>query len=83
MFDLITIGDSTFDTFLILEEDKNTCSLSKNKKMLCFNYAEKTPINKTAQSVGGNAANVAVAVRKLGKKTAIFEPLSAVILASL
>ena len=75
MFDLITIGDSTFDTFLILEEDKNTCSLSKNKKMLCFNYAEKTPINKTAQSVGGNAANVAVAVRKLGKKTAIVTEL--------
>ncbi|PIY93607.1 MAG: hypothetical protein COY69_00760 [Candidatus Magasanikbacteria bacterium CG_4_10_14_0_8_um_filter_32_14] len=75
MFDLITIGDSTFDTFLILEEDQNTCSLTKNKKLLCFNYAEKTPINNTAQSVGGNAANIAVGVRKFGQKTAIITEL--------
>ncbi|MDD2656334.1 MAG: carbohydrate kinase family protein [Patescibacteria group bacterium] len=75
MFDLITIGDSTFDTFLILEEKNNACSLSKNKKLLCFNYADKTPIENTAQSVGGNAANVAVAVRKLGFRTSIVTEL--------
>lgn len=75
MFDLITIGDSTFDTFLILEEGQNTCSLTKDKKLLCFNYAEKTPITNTAQSVGGNAANVAVGVRKFGQKTTIVTEL--------
>lgn len=75
MFDLITIGDSTFDTFLILEEKNHACSLSKNKKLLCFDYAEKTPIENTAQSVGGNAANVAVGVKKLGFKTNIVTEL--------
>jgi len=75
MLDLITIGDSTFDTYLILEQHQKTCSLSTNKKMLCFNYAEKTPIENTAQSVGGNAANVAVGVKKLGSKTAIVTEL--------
>lgn len=75
MFDLITIGDSTFDTFLILEENENTCTLTKNKKKLCFNYAEKTPINNTAQSVGGNAANVAVGVKKFGYNTTIVTEL--------
>ncbi|MFA7245022.1 MAG: carbohydrate kinase family protein [Candidatus Magasanikbacteria bacterium] len=75
MFDLITIGDSTFDTFLILEEKNHACTLSKNKKLISFNYAEKTPIENTAQSVGGNAANVAVGVKKLGFKTSIVTEL--------
>jgi len=75
MLDLITIGDATFDTFLILEESQKACSLSKNKKLLSFNYAEKTPIENTAQSIGGNAANVAVGVKKLGQKTAIVTEL--------
>ena len=75
MLDLITIGDSTFDTFLILEQHKKTCELSTNKKKICFNYAEKTPIENTAQSVGGNAANVAVGVRKFGAQTAIVTEL--------
>ncbi|PIR78301.1 MAG: hypothetical protein COU28_02375 [Candidatus Magasanikbacteria bacterium CG10_big_fil_rev_8_21_14_0_10_36_16] len=75
MLDLITIGDSTFDTFLILEESQKACSLSKNKKLLSFNYAEKTPIENTAQSIGGNAANVAVGVKKLGYKTSIVTEL--------
>lgn len=75
MFDLITIGDATLDTFLILDHTSANTTIAKHKKVLCFNYADKIPINHTAQSVGGNAANVAVGVKRLGKKTAIMTEL--------
>jgi len=71
MLDLITIGDSTLDTFIVLDESSSACEIFKNKKMLCLNYADKTPIECSVQSVGGNAANVAVGTSKLGLHTAI------------
>lgn len=75
MFDIITIGDSTIDTYLIIDNAKVECDLNKKKCQLCFNYADKIPIKTTSQSVGGNAANVAVGIRKLGLKTAIVTEL--------
>lgn len=71
MLDLITIGDATLDTFLILDDTSSGCHMSKDNKLVCFDFAQKIPITHTAQSVGGNAANVAVGVKKLGKKTCI------------
>ena len=75
MFDLITIGDATIDTFLILDAASNCCELNKKKAMLCLNYADKITIVGSAQSVGGDAANVAVGAHKLGLKTAIVTEL--------
>ncbi|PLX28408.1 hypothetical protein C0581_02315, partial [Candidatus Parcubacteria bacterium] len=75
MLDLITIGDSTLDTFLILDEKSDASKLTKDKKLVCFNYAQKIPITNTAQSVGGNAANVSVGAHKLGHNTAIVTEL--------
>lgn len=75
MFDLITIGDSTIDTFLIIDENIIECDLKKEQKKICFNYADKIPIKKSDQSVGGNAANVAVGATKLGLKTSILTEL--------
>lgn len=73
MFDLITIGDPTLDTFIIIDEKaaKLQCDLKHEDCLLCLNYADKIPFEKTAQSVGGNAANVAVGCRRIGLKTAI------------
>lgn len=71
MLDIITIGDCTLDTFIVLDESNSSTEIHKKKKLLCLNYADKTPIERSAQSVGGNAANVAVGGRKLGLKTAI------------
>lgn len=75
MFDIITIGDTTFDTFLVLEDNTSQVMLKKNKKELCLNFADKICIEKLIQSVGGNAANIAVATRKLGFKSAIITEL--------
>jgi sugar/nucleoside kinase (ribokinase family) len=75
MLDIITIGDSTFDTFLVLEERTASCDIQKKERKLCLNYAEKICIEHTAQSVGGNAANVAVGCRLLGLKSSIITEL--------
>ena len=75
MFNVLTIGDSTIDTYLVIDDAEIECDLHKKNCRLCFNYADKIPIKTTAQSVGGNAANVAVGVRKLGLKTAIVTEL--------
>ncbi|MBI2989988.1 MAG: carbohydrate kinase family protein [Candidatus Magasanikbacteria bacterium] len=75
MFDLITIGDATFDTFIVLDEKESSCELRKEKKMLCLNYADKTPIIHSVQSAGGNATNVAVGAKKLGLSSAILTEL--------
>lgn len=75
MFDVITIGDATIDTFLVLEDDAATCSINKDTKHLCLHYGDKIPIIDTAQSVGGNAANVATGIAKMGGHTAIIAEL--------
>ncbi|MBT4120989.1 MAG: carbohydrate kinase family protein [Candidatus Magasanikbacteria bacterium] len=75
MFDLITIGDSTVDTIITIDEAEVKCGLDKEECLLCFNYAEKIPIKNNVYSVGGNAANVAVGCKKLGIKTAIVTEL--------
>lgn len=75
MFDIITIGDSTLDTFLVIDDATIQCDLQKENCRLCLNYADKIPINNTNQSVGGNAANVAVGCKKLGLKSAIVTEL--------
>jgi len=71
MFDLITIGDALIDTFFVLDEKNSNVSIDKDKRRVCFNYADKMCIEHSTMSVGGNAANVAVGVRKLGHSTAI------------
>lgn len=75
MYDLITIGDSTVDTIITIDEAEVKCGLDKEECLLCFNYAEKIPIKGNAYSVGGNAANIAVGCKKLGIKTAIVTEL--------
>ncbi len=75
MYDLITIGDSTLDIFVVIDEATVQCDLQKDKCLLCLNYADKIPIKQTHYSMGGNAANVAVGCQKLGLKTAIVTEL--------
>jgi len=74
MFDIVTIGDTVIDTHVKIDDASLECDLHKNCK-LCLNYAEKIPIAESFQSLGGNAANVACAMAKLGFKTAIVTTL--------
>ena len=75
MFDLITIGDATFDTFVIIDDNCKQCRVDVKRNQLCINYADKVCVKHIDQSVGGNAANVAAGVQKLGLQTAIVTEL--------
>ncbi len=71
MYDIVTIGDSTIDMFLLIDEATINCNVKTNECQLCFTYAEKIPISGAVQSIGGNAANVAVGAEKLGLRSTI------------
>lgn len=75
MLHILTIGDATLDTFLVIDNNSEDCKLNKEKRWLSLHYADKISIVHSTQSVGGNAANVAVGMRKLGFKTAIVTEL--------
>lgn len=71
MLDLVCIGDSTLDTFLVVKDAKVIKGKTRSQDQLCLYFADKIPIEKSVQSVGGNAANVSVGTTKLGLNTAI------------
>lgn len=78
IFDLISIGDSTLDVFLEIDQATVLCELQKEKCRLCVNYADKIPVKKLTKIPGvGNAANVAVGSARLGLKTALYTILGA------
>ncbi len=72
MFNLLTIGDAVIDTHVFIDNATLECDINQKNCQLCFNYAGKIPITHSFQSLGGNAANVAVGAQRLGLKTSIF-----------
>lgn len=73
MFDIISIGDATIDTFLIVDdiEVKNINGQSK----AIINWGDKLPVKKLYRTVAGNAANNAVGSARLGLKAAFYTVL--------
>lgn len=73
-YDLISLGDTQNDTFLQLNEKEAhvMCKINTDDCEICFNYADKIPVEAVHRSVAGNAANVAVSSSRLGLKTAIW-----------
>lgn len=74
-FDLITIGDSTIDTFIRIHEASIECDINRRDCKICVPYGSKVPVDAIAYGVAGNAANVAVGAARLGLKTAIYTNL--------
>ncbi|MEK7681089.1 MAG: carbohydrate kinase family protein [Patescibacteria group bacterium] len=66
MYNVITIGDAIIDTHVMIDNASVECDINKSNCKLCLNYAQKIPITDSFQSVGGNAANVAIGIKKLG-----------------
>jgi hypothetical protein len=69
--DLITIGDAVLDNYVIVDDATVHCDIKHEPCELCFKYSAKIPIKGSAQSVGGNAANVAVGCHLLGFNTTL------------
>lgn len=74
-FDIISIGDATIDHFIFFHDASVNCEIKPEICQLCFNYADKLPVDKYSSLVAGNAANNAVGSSRLGLKTAIYTVL--------
>ena len=70
MFDIISIGDPTIDTFLIVN-DIEIKEINGQKKAI-INWGDKLPVEKFYRTVAGNAANNAVGQARLGLRTAYY-----------
>lgn len=75
ILDLVTIGDSTCDTFIKIHDASLECDIRSEECKICVKYGDKIPVDAIAHAVAGNAANVAVGCATLGMKTAIYTNL--------
>ncbi|MBI4157227.1 carbohydrate kinase family protein [Candidatus Woesebacteria bacterium] len=64
--DLLTVGDASVDTFLTPAESEALCRIDTKECLIAFSYGDKIPVRSLEFSVGGNAANNAVGVKRLG-----------------
>ena len=71
-FDLITIGDSTIDTFIKILDASVECNINRKDCKICLPYGGKVPVEAIEYAVAGNAANVAVGAKRLGLSVAIY-----------
>ncbi len=73
MFDVIAIGDTSIDMFL--EMDKHEVEIEPARggepAKICFNFADKIPVNQMTKTIGGNSANIAVGSRRLGLRSTL------------
>lgn len=65
-FDLLSIGDANLDCFIAPSESESLCNINTKQCMIAFSYGDKIPVKNLEFSVGGNAANNAVGVKRLG-----------------
>src|SRR3989338_9122383 len=70
MYDVMSVGDTTLDCFLTLSADEADlqCDVKKHETEICFNFGSKIPVAGLDFSLGGNSANVAVGLTRLGFK---------------
>jgi sugar/nucleoside kinase (ribokinase family) len=70
-FDVICVGNAKIDAFLSIHEANQHLRLNKDTNELCIKSGEKITVDKCDFLLGGNAANVAVGLNRLGLKTLI------------
>ncbi len=76
MHHFITIGDPVLDTLVQLSDDTAKLRVNPAHELeLCLQYGSKVPILDSFQALGGNAANVAAGVARLGHTSAIVTTL--------
>ena len=69
--ELLSIGDASVDVYLTPTQSEALCEINTKDCYIAFSYGEKIPVKNLEFSVGGNAANNAVGVTRLGIKTGL------------
>ena len=72
MYDMISVGDATIDTFIKINDAHVACTVNKEKCELCVAYGDKVAVEWVKHLVAGNAANNAVGSSRLGMRTALY-----------
>jgi len=72
MFDMISVGDCTLDSLIMIHDAEVNCTLHTDRCMFCVNFGDKIPVDKLHRKVAGNAANNAVGETRLGLRTAFY-----------
>jgi ribokinase len=72
-YDVLSLGPFRMDCFVTLPEEEITevCSMDRKRCMIELGFGEKISVKSMHFSIGGNAANNAVGLSRLGKKAAI------------
>ncbi|HSA83589.1 MAG TPA: carbohydrate kinase family protein [Patescibacteria group bacterium] len=70
-YDVITLGGTTMDAFMTLDDTHNRYHFDEKTGELAFRHGEKINVKRYDFSMGGNATNVAVGLSRLGFKTTI------------
>jgi ribokinase len=70
MFDIISIGDATIDTFLLVHDIE--VKEVQGQKKATISWGDKLPVDEFYRTVAGNAANNAVGSARLGMRTAFY-----------
>jgi sugar/nucleoside kinase (ribokinase family) len=73
--ELLSVGDVTMDVFLVPTESETLCTIDNKECYICFSYGDKIPVKNIDFSIGGNAANNAVGVRRLGIRSGVVSTL--------
>lgn len=70
-YDVITVGGTTMDAFMTLDDTHDRYHFDSKTGELCFRHGEKINVARYDFSMGGNATNVAVGLARLGFKATI------------
>jgi len=71
-FDIVCIGESLRDIFYFIDEASVSCSIEKDRCLLCLEYAEKIPVRDVIKvPAAGNSANASVSAARLGLKSSL------------
>jgi len=74
-FDVILISDVSIDEFLKVDDAVVLCDLNDRDCKICFDYAQKIPVSEFKASLGGNSANVAAGLAKLGLNVSVYSEI--------
>lgn len=69
---ILSIGEASLDSFMFIHDANVHCTLDKSKCEFCMKYADKVMADDCVFTVGGNAANTAVAFARLGLESQLF-----------
>lgn len=71
-YDVVTVGNALFDILFTLKDHDEFYTLNQNDQTLRIKIGEKIPAQTVTLSTGGGACRIAIALSRLGAKTAVF-----------